>query len=259
MAQRYLSSFRYYLVVFISKKGIINLESKTNIGLIDMLRFERQTAGAAWSKFCNITIDDPSIHALAEASTLLRLENGEALINQGDQPDTVFLILSGHLKVVKYSKSGHEVWLASISSDDLVGEIGALTGGERTSTIVATSDCQMLALPSHQFQMILSEYSILSSSIAVLLANRLQNTTEQLSELVAMPVTARLHAELLRVAEVSVLDAELLEIPPETTVSSLAERIHATREATSRAMSALEKRGLVSRRSVPWTVLLPLI
>ncbi|MEO9969399.1 MAG: Crp/Fnr family transcriptional regulator [Hyphomonadaceae bacterium] len=229
------------------------------IGAKQMHGRETNTVHAAWAKFCGLAPNHPGIAALADESIPLQLRDRATLINQGDKPDTVFLVLTGELKVVKYSENGHEVWLASISRGDLVGEIGSLIGTERTSTIVATSDCQMLALSSHQFEVIAARFSEVSRAIMGLLARRLQGTTEQLSELVAMPVAARLHAELIRVAQVSALDSELLEIPPEVTVSALGERIHATREATSRAMSALEKRGLVSRRSHPWTVLLPQI
>ena len=188
-----------------------------------------QETRAIWSKFCNVATDHQSVDALVVASKSVHLDNGAVLLNQGNPTDAVFMIVSGELKVVKYSENGNEVWLANIASGDLVGEIGALTGVERTSTILATSDCDVLALPADKFKSIIARHSVFGNAIAALLANRLQNTTRKLSQLIGMPVAARLHSELIRIGKVSAQDSEVLEILSEVTVSVLAERIHATR------------------------------
>jgi small-conductance mechanosensitive channel/CRP-like cAMP-binding protein len=67
---------------------------------------------------------------------------GEALVRQDAQGDSMFVIGTGHARVVE--ASGHEV--ASIGPGGYVGEMSMLTGQPRSATVLAAGECVVLEL-----------------------------------------------------------------------------------------------------------------
>ncbi len=205
------------------------------------------SASAAWAVFCDLPADHPAARALADASVRRSVAASETLIHQGDPDTALYLVVSGVLRAVKYSQNGHEIWLAGISPGDLVGELGCLTGKQRTSSVVVDSDAALLAVSSQKFLELMVQYAELSIAVSRLLAKRLSRTSDQLTELTALPVPTRLHQELLRSGTPDPDDSEVLVITSPPTISELAKRIHTSRETASRAFGSLEHQGLLKR------------
>ncbi|MEM9668198.1 MAG: Crp/Fnr family transcriptional regulator [Pseudomonadota bacterium] len=222
-----------------------------------MKRLHPRQIQAAWTQFSGRDIDDPIIEQLAGRSRQIQLPLGDTLLHQDDVANNVFLIAQGELRAVKYTSNGHEIWLSDLSAGDLVGELAVLANIKRTSSLIASSPSTVLSLTAAEFEHLLMRDGALGLSLARQLAKRLEATSGQLVDLLGMPVTIRLHAELVRSAEPDPADEELNIISSAPSVSVLGQRIHASREATSRALSSLERRGLVHRQKARWTVISP--
>jgi hypothetical protein len=67
-----------------------------------------------------------------------KLKAGAALTQQGEEADSIFLLLDGIIQVVV---DGEEV--AAIGPGALIGERAVLEGGRRTATLVAVSPCKV--------------------------------------------------------------------------------------------------------------------
>ena len=219
------------------------------------LRLSRKMS---WNKLIKEDDDLQLAKHLTNDSIKTPLAKGEFLIHQNDPADKVFLVEKGTLAVVRYTENGHEIRLSNLSEGDLIGEMGPLTSEERTSTVVCTSDVEVNALPVGVFQTFFEENAVFAGAVARCLAMRLLATSNQLTGLATLPVEARLHSELLNLGEQSADDEELFSVSQSPTVSELAIRIHATREATSRAMTQLEKKGLVVRSNKQLQVISPI-
>lgn len=200
-----------------------------------------------WARFCEVPPNHPACQALGQASQVRHITAGETLIKQGDQGGPVYLVLSGHLRAVKYSENGHKIWLSDICGGAIVGEVDALINAGRSSFVDAYSDSRLLAVSQQVFADLSRAYAEISHALARLLARRLAETSNQLTELTAMSVRHRLHSELKRLGQRDPEDYELLNIPTMPAVIALAERIHTSRESASRALSELERLGLVQR------------
>jgi DNA-binding MarR family transcriptional regulator len=72
-------------------------------------------------------------------------------------------------------------------------------------------------------------------------------------ERAALSAVARVYAELLREAR----RAPDLRISPAPVLSELALRVSTTRETASRAVNALERRGIIHRDTVSLTIVAP--
>lgn len=113
----------------------------------------------------------------------LSLERGETLIEQGTQADTLFLVETGRLKVLR---DGIE--LAEIGAGQVVGEIAFLTGSPRTADVIAGRDSVVLRLTRAHFDDLTAGHPGLLADIARDLASRLANTSARVRPEAQPPV-----------------------------------------------------------------------
>ncbi len=73
------------------------------------------------------------------------IANGAVLVAQGSRPDSLYLVLSGLLKVVVSSPSPREV--AALGPGQIAGEMSFLENRPASATVVAVEESQVLALP----------------------------------------------------------------------------------------------------------------
>ncbi|MDP2876954.1 MAG: mechanosensitive ion channel family protein [Holophaga sp.] len=82
----------------------------------------------------------------------------EGLIREGDPGQSLFSVLSGHLRVVKPVERTEPhtglYWetLAELGPDDWFGEASLLTGAPRNATVVATTACELVEVPKIAFE-----------------------------------------------------------------------------------------------------------
>lgn len=218
----------------------------------------RRLAQHLWAQFAGLDPAHPAVAQLAAASMSRRAGRGEVIVAEGDADDAVYLVAEGALRTVRFTQNGHEVWYADVGPGELTGDMAALTGSRRTSTVVAKSIAMLFALERDEFLAVAGRFPEFTLAIARMLARRLQATSTQLAELAALPVSSRVHGELATIGAPARGDCEVFEIAPPPTVLALSQRIHATREATSRALTVLEDRGFLVRTRRRWQVIVPM-
>ena len=71
---------------------------------------------------------------------------GTTIISAGDTTDSLFVIISGRLKVMMSDDEGREVILAILTANEFFGEMGLLDDSSRSATVVALEACELLSL-----------------------------------------------------------------------------------------------------------------
>jgi CRP/FNR family cyclic AMP-dependent transcriptional regulator len=208
-----------------------------------------------WAKFTELTSGHPAVRSLANSSRPKRLRPGAVLVEEMDEDTDVFLVGSGELRTIRRLDDGQEVWLADAKAGELIGELAALTGQMRTSTVVAATDVQVFAIERAAFVSVAGEHGEVGLAIARLLARRLVQTSGHMADLFGRTVAYRVHRELVRLGAPSQVPGELVRLAAPPTITDLRQRVHASREATSRAMSELRERGLVVKKDGLWIVM----
>jgi SulP family sulfate permease len=74
------------------------------------------------------------------------LDEGTALIHQGDAPDDVFVLASGRLRIEMQTPEGTRMRLRTVLPGVVVGEIALYTGTARTADVVAETPSEVLRL-----------------------------------------------------------------------------------------------------------------
>ena len=118
---------------------------------------------------------------LAFTSKRLSFKAGATLFNQGDPGDAAYVVLSGSADVLANSDSG-EIKVATVGPNSIVGEIAILCDVNRTATVRASSPLEVLRIDKDQFLEMLGEFPEMAVEIIRVLANRLGQTTAELSE-----------------------------------------------------------------------------
>ncbi len=104
---------------------------------------------------------------LARAAVERRFGRGEAIIREGDDGHTFYVIVSGEVAV---ARGGNEI--ARLSRGAYLGEMSLLTGEPRSATVVATSDVVVLELDRQVFSKHFAENPERAQQLSELLAQR---------------------------------------------------------------------------------------
>lgn len=104
---------------------------------------------------------------LAEACSEVRRSRGETFFKRGEAGDALYIVLSGEVAVIREGAV-----LSVCRRGEVFGEVGVL-GSVRTADVVASADTVCLALPSEEFQSIVSNDGEIGWGIMQVLADRL--------------------------------------------------------------------------------------
>ena len=83
------------------------------------------------------------------------LTAGDMLFKQGDVGDSLYIIVSGQLKVFLTSSDGLETFLVNRGPGSAIGEMALLTGEPRSASVQATEDSIVLVIAKQDFDRLL--------------------------------------------------------------------------------------------------------
>jgi CRP-like cAMP-binding protein len=108
---------------------------------------------------------------LTERARFVEYGPGQAIVRQGEQGDTLYLVARGEVVVRVHIDAG-EREVARLGRGALFGEMSVLTGEPRTATVVALGDAALLAVDRDAFERILSREPDLAERLAEVIARR---------------------------------------------------------------------------------------
>jgi CRP-like cAMP-binding protein len=180
-----------------------------------------------------------SAQALAEAMALRDYHAKTILIHQGDRTDSLWLILGGTVQLQAISADGQVTVLCAFGPGELVGAFER--EDESACDARAFGRVEALQIETRALQRLIRDCPDLGGGMSRIYAAQLGAVIERLSARVTLSATGRLYRELLRMAG----DANAISPPP--VISALALSAQTTRETGSRAISVLERRGIIER------------
>jgi cAMP-dependent protein kinase regulator len=96
-------------------------------------------------------LTDEEREALAREMELQQFEEGDILITEGETGSSLYVVISGEVKVFTKGSGGENVYLANLGEGDFFGEVSLLTGKPRTATITASRPTEVLRLDKEKF------------------------------------------------------------------------------------------------------------
>ena len=125
-------------------------------------------------------IDPAKLKLLAFTSERLVYPAGSELFHQGDAGDAAYILLDGEADILVDTPEG-EIVVATARRHDFVGEIAILIDIPRTATVRARSELTALVVTKETFLGMAGEFPDVAIEIMRELAQRLADTTAQLT------------------------------------------------------------------------------
>jgi CRP-like cAMP-binding protein len=96
-------------------------------------------------------LPDDALARMAEHCHYRELPAGETLFHQDDPGDSLYILREGQVHIVRHYENGADVVLATEGPYYIVGDLSGIGGYPRTGSVVAVSDCTLIALNRDSF------------------------------------------------------------------------------------------------------------
>jgi CRP/FNR family transcriptional regulator, nitrogen oxide reductase regulator len=220
-----------------------------------MSRLDRSLI-ASLSAFQGLT--SAELDRMVSQARSLRITRNRAVFEQEGDAHSFFLLLDGHIRVVKSTAEGGEVTVRYIGPGELMGIATALGRTTYPASAIAAVDCVVLAWPSSLWSEFASAYPSFGASTYQTVGNRLQDAHTRVVEMSTEHVDRRVaHALLKLVNQTGRKTEEGLMIDFPISRQDIAEMTGTTLHTVSRLMSAWEGKGLVRSGRQKVTVVEP--
>jgi CRP-like cAMP-binding protein len=184
---------------------------------------------------------------------LRQYEIRATIVRRGDLVSTLYVVVHGRAHAIVYSLDGQIVLLHEYRPGDFFGPVSPPYSVEHDADVVAVEQVSAFLLDGGVLALLAEQHGCIGLALLKVMVDRLQQTASRMYEHVALSAVGRVHAELLRQAR---QDPDL-SIRPAPILSDLALRVSTTRETASRAVNALERRGIIRRGGDALVVIAP--
>jgi CRP-like cAMP-binding protein len=167
---------------------------------------------------------------------------------EGDPSRWFYLVRSGHVKIVRHSKTGKDVVLELLGPGEVFGGVAVIEKRPYPAAAQATESTVVLKIPAVPMIALAERHPAFIKEMALMIGRRLRAAHDSVKSLAVDPVEARLAAALLRLAEregTRGKEGEGVTLPFHLTRQSLADMTGTTVETAIRILSRWLRDGLL--------------
>ena len=168
------------------------------------------------------------------------------VISEGDATDSLFIIVSGRVKVFVGNDEGREITLCTQGPGEYFGELPLLDGDGRSASVLTLEPCQFTVIERRAFLGCLTAHPSMATALIRNLSRRIRRLTNLARNLALLDVYGRVVRTLLELAKD---ENDRRVIDERLTHQEIANRVGASREMVSRIMKDLADGGYVRTES----------
>jgi CRP/FNR family cyclic AMP-dependent transcriptional regulator len=187
-------------------------------------------------------VTESELSALADRAVTRSYPKQAILVNEGDESDSLFLILAGRVKVYLSDESGKELILAIKGPGQYFGEM-VLDDQPRAASVMTIEPAQFAILSRADFRAFLLRHSEVALQVIQNLIRVARGLNQNVRSLAMLDVYGRVARILL---ELAVEQGGKLVIPEKMTQKDIAARVGASREMINRILRDLTTGGYVT-------------
>ena len=191
-------------------------------------------------------LSEDELALLARVVSRKSYARGAQILAAGDPTDSLYILISGRIKVLMSDLDGKEVILSILGPNEFVGEMGLIDNSPRSASVVALESCELICISKADFKRCLADNFDMAMTVMRGLVKRLREADKQIGSLALMDVFGRVARLLLETAEV--VDGEKV-VTKKLSKQDIARMIGASREMVSRVMKHLQEAGYIEVRA----------
>jgi CRP-like cAMP-binding protein len=182
------------------------------------------------------------LEAIASIGHRQEVERGQMITLEGEPAEAMYIVLSGRVKISRYSQEGHEQIMYTVGPGDHFNTVPIFDDGPCPAMTEALAPTRLLILPRGEMRLLITRFPALAEALLKEFASRLRHLVGLVEDLALHTVHGRLARLLLLQAEA----AERGQQHAPLTQAEIAAHLGTVREMVSRALKAFEAGGLIS-------------
>jgi len=187
-------------------------------------------------------LTEATLRSIAASGVVRSYPRNVVLINEGDQGDSLFIVVSGKVKVYASNAAGKEVVIDFHGPGEYVGEM-SLDGAPRSASVITVEPTTCAVVSRAQFREFILAHPDFALHLIEKLIHRARLATDNVKSLALSDVYGR----LVRLLNALVVDQDGRQVVPEKlTQQDIAERVGSSRDMISRLMKDLVAGGYVA-------------
>jgi CRP-like cAMP-binding protein len=104
---------------------------------------------------------------------IVRIERGHPLFSEGEEGHLLFVLTTGTAEVIINNRV-----VEILQHGNIVGEMGIVSPGPRSATVVATTDCEFVAIDEKRFLYLVQQTPYFATQVMRVLAERLRTANQ---------------------------------------------------------------------------------
>jgi CRP/FNR family cyclic AMP-dependent transcriptional regulator len=180
-------------------------------------------------------LDETSLRKFAPHGTTRAFPKQAVILNEGDETDSLYILLSGRVKAFMAGEDGREVVLNVIEAGDYFGEL-VLDGGPRAASVMTLEPCRVFIIPRGDVEGLLAGNPVFARDLIRKLIGKVRSLTAKVFDLALKDVYGR----FVRFVEENAVERDGGRVISERlTQHEIAARIGGSREMVSRILRDL--------------------
>jgi CRP/FNR family cyclic AMP-dependent transcriptional regulator len=188
---------------------------------------------------------DEQLRVLTAVVSRRSVPRGTVVMAAGDPTDSLYIVISGRLKVMMSDAEGKEVILSFLGAGEYFGEMGLIDDSPRSASVVSSEPCELLAIAKRDFKRCLADNFEMATAVMRGLVRRLREADRKIGSLALLDVYGRVARLLIDMSEN--VDGQTI-VTRKIAKQDIAKMIGASREMVSRVMKDLQSGGYIEMR-----------
>ena len=120
------------------------------------------------------------IEIFSHNTAKIKIQAGQALFREGDEGNQMYVLEIGTAEVIVQNRV-----VEALEHGSIVGEIGLVSPGPHSASVIAKTDCEFVVVDEKRFQFLVQQTPYFAIQVMRLMAERLRATNKLLVATVA--------------------------------------------------------------------------
>lgn len=188
-------------------------------------------------------LSDDQIQRIAEHATVRVFPKNAIIINEGDSADSLYVTLTGKVKVFLSDDSGKEIIVNILEANEYFGELALIDDAKRSASVMTIERSSFLVISKEDFKRLLGNHPDIAVQLINDLTKRVRSLTDNVKSLALQDVYGRVAKMLFSIAK---QEEGQMVVKEKLTQQDIANRVGASREMVARILKDLASGGYIS-------------